>query len=107
MEKRYSECSIYELQEEMGKLKEQAVKAQQMGMINEYEVIMRKMAMAKAYTMDPNEFNVGGVYEITDEPGVHFTITYFKGVFAWGYRDGKKDQEEQALPISLLKKPEK
>lgn len=107
MEKRYSEFSYHELQEEMGKLKEKAVKAEQMGMINEYEVLMRKMAMAKAYTMNPAEFEVGGIYEITDEPGVHFTITYFKGVFAWGYRDGKQEQEEEALPISLLKKPEK
>ncbi|MFB9759492.1 YfhH family protein [Ectobacillus funiculus] len=104
--KRYSEMSEYELHKEIRELKEKATKAEQMGMINEYEVLTRKMAMAKAYMADINDFQVGETYELLEEPNVHFTITYFNGVFAWGYREGKQE-EEAGIPISLLKKREK
>jgi hypothetical protein len=106
IQKRYSDMTEFELQEEIRFLKEKAVKAEQLGMINEYEVLTRKMAMAQAYMIDINEFEVGKTYELTEEPGVHFTITYFNGVFAWGYRENHKE-EEIGIPISLLKKPEK
>ena len=104
--KRYSEMSEYELHKEIRELKEKATKAEQMGMINEYEVLTRKMAMAKAYMADINDFQVGETYELLEEPNVYFTITYFNGVFAWGYREGKQ-REEAGIPISLLKKREK
>ncbi|GAA3331688.1 hypothetical protein GCM10020331_089250 [Ectobacillus funiculus] len=47
------------------------------------------MAMAKAYMADINDFQVGETYELLEEPNVHFTITYFNGVFAWGVSRGK------------------
>lgn len=93
----------YELKEEIARLKEKARKAEQMGMINEYAVLERKAAMAKAYLLDPNDFKVGEIYRLVEEPNTFFKVTHFKGVFAWGYRL-KGDGKEEAIPISLLDK---
>ncbi|RNA67138.1 YfhH family protein [Alteribacter keqinensis] len=101
MERRYSQMTEFELRNEIAALKEKAQKAEQMGMVNEYAVHERKMAMAKAYLMNPDDFKPGETYVFTDEEST-FEITYMNGVFAWGYRDGGK--EEEAVPISLLGK---
>ncbi|MEW9111088.1 MAG: YfhH family protein [Cytobacillus gottheilii] len=102
-EKRYSELTPYELQQEIASLNEKARKAEQMGMVNEYAVLERKAVMAKSYLLDPKDFNKGDIYEIEGDPGQYFKIDYLNGVFAWGYRlAGNK--EEEALPISMLKK---
>ncbi|NWK72222.1 YfhH family protein [Bacillus paramycoides] len=98
--KRYSEMTPHELREEIGVLKEQAVKAEQLGIVNEFDVLMRKMAMARAYMTDINKFRIGETYELVEEPGILFKITYFNGVFAWGYK--QDDNEEIGIPISLL-----
>ncbi|WP_078597559.1 YfhH family protein [Evansella clarkii] len=100
MDKKYSEMTEEELRNEIADLKVKAQKAEQMGMVNEYAVHERKMAMAKAYMMDPSEFIAGETYEIIDGEGDKFTISYKKGVFAWGSRNGSG--KEEALPISLL-----
>ncbi|MDC2865449.1 MULTISPECIES: YfhH family protein [unclassified Bacillus (in: firmicutes)] len=102
MPKRYSEMTPHELREEIGVLKEQAVKAEQLGIVNEFDVLMRKMAMARAYMTDINEFQIGETYELVEEPGASFTITYFNGVFAWGHK--QNETEEIGIPISLLQK---
>ena len=39
--------------------------------------------MARAYMTDINKFRIGETYELVEEPGVLFKITYFNGVFAW------------------------
>lgn len=98
--KRYSEMTEHELREEVGMLKEKAVKAEQLGIVNEFDVLMRKIAMARAYMTDINAFQIGETYELVEEPGVLFTITYFNGVFAWGQK--QNDSEEIGIPISLL-----
>ncbi|WP_096187910.1 YfhH family protein [Evansella halocellulosilytica] len=100
MEKRYSQMTKEELTEEIAELKVKAQKAEQMGMVNEYAVHERKMTMAKAYMMDPEEFNVGATYDIIGSSGETFTIAYMNGIFAWGKRNDNR--EEEALPISLL-----
>lgn len=102
MEKRYSEMTEYELKQEIAAISEKARKAEQMGMVSEYAVYERKIAMAKSYLLDPNEYKANEMYEIEGESGSTFKITYIHGRFAWGYRNG--DQEESALPISLLAK---
>ena len=56
--------------------------------------------MARAYMTDINKFHIGETYELVEEPGVLFKITYFNGVFAWGYK--QNDNEEIGIPISLL-----
>lgn len=100
-EKRYSQMTEFELRQEIASLKEKARKAEQLGIVNELAVLERKAAMAKAYLLNPKDFNSGEIYEIDGDPGSHFKINYMNGVFAWGYRVGQEDNEE-ALPISLL-----
>jgi hypothetical protein len=101
-EKRYSDMTEHELKQEIASLKEKARKAEQMGMVSEFAVLERKVQMAKAYLMDPDEFKPGEIYEVEGDPGQYFKIDYMNGVFAWGYRL-KGDGEEEALPISMLK----
>lgn len=101
-EKRYSTMSAYELQQEIAQLNEKARKAEQMGMVNEFAVLERKVIMAKAYLLNPESFKPGEIYEIEGDPGAYFKVDYLNGVFAWGYRlRGNKDEE--GLPISMLK----
>ncbi|MCM3006983.1 YfhH family protein [Priestia koreensis] len=102
-EKRYSEMTDHELQQEIAVLNEKAKKAEQLGMVNEFAVLERKMTMAKAYLLDPEQFHPGNVYEIEGAPGHYFKVEYLNGVFAWGFRVGGELAEE-ALPISMLKK---
>lgn len=100
-EKRYSAMTEHELRQEIAKLKEQARKAEQLGMVNEFAVLERKAVMAKAYLLNPESFSPGGIYELEGDPGQYFKIDYINGVFAWGYRL-KGDGKEEALPISML-----
>ncbi|MBM6616465.1 YfhH family protein [Bacillus suaedaesalsae] len=102
MEKRYSQMSEFELNQEIRTLHEKARKAEQLGMVNEYAVLERKIYMAKAYLLNPDDYKSGEVYEIEQDPGSFFKINYLDGVFAWGSRLNGLDKEE-ALPISLLK----
>jgi hypothetical protein len=101
MEKRYSEMTDRELLDEIGSLTEKARKSEQLGMVNEYAVYERKIAMAKCYLMDPNNFKANEIYTIEGDPGSKFVISYMNGVFAWGYRNESKELE--AFPISMLK----
>ncbi|MFS0862693.1 YfhH family protein [Fredinandcohnia sp. 179-A 10B2 NHS] len=100
-EKRYSQMTEYELNQEIATLKEKARKAEQLGIVNELAVLERKAAMAKAYLLNPKDFKSGEIYEIDGDPGSYFKINYMNGVFAWGHRVGQESTEE-ALPISLL-----
>ena len=100
-DKRYSDMSEFELRQEIAELKEKARKAEQMGMVNEFAVLERKVQMARAYMMDPDSFKPGEIYQIEGDPGQYFKIDYMNGVFAWGYRL-KSDGKEEALPISVL-----
>ncbi|MCD7036378.1 YfhH family protein [Metabacillus sp. GX 13764] len=95
--------SEYELKTEIGGLKEKARKAEQLGMINEFAVLERKIAMAKAYLLNPEDYKPGETYGIEGDPGEKFVIHYMNGVFAWGHRESTADNEE-ALPISMLEK---
>jgi len=102
---RYSDYSVEQLRDEIAKLKEKAQKAEQLGNISEVAVNERKMQVAVAYTMNPEDFEGGAKYELRTEPGFSFKVNYINGVFAWGHRIdllGKQSEEEEALPISLL-----
>ncbi|MFK2826175.1 YfhH family protein [Bacillus sp. B190/17] len=100
--KRYSEMTEVELRQEIGRLKERARKAEQLGVVNEFAVLERKALMAEAYLMNPADFTPGERYEIKGDPGAYFKVDYMNGVFAWGYRVGG-DEKEEGLPISMLK----
>jgi hypothetical protein len=101
-EKRYSQMSTYELQQEISQLNEKARKAEQMGMVSEFAVLERKAIMAKSYLIDPSTIKENELYEIEGDPGAYFKVQYLNGVFAWGFRVGGNTDEE-ALPISMLK----
>lgn len=107
MEKRYSEYTVEELRDEVGKLKEKVQKAEQMGNISEYAVYERKIQMALAYLLNPDDFKKGERYELDGDPGQTFEINYINGVFAWGHRInllGQKYDKQEALPISVFGK---
>ncbi|MGM9926424.1 MAG: YfhH family protein [Bacillus sp. (in: firmicutes)] len=106
VEKRYSEMSIHELQEELAYLHEKARKAEQMGMVNEFAVLERKAIMVKAYMANPDDIVVGEIYSIIGDPGKYFKVEYMNGVFAWGYRLNGTGEEE-GLPISMLQELKK
>lgn len=90
----------YELKQEIARLREKARKAEQLGIMNEFAVYERRVLVAQAYLMNPDDFEPGKTYKMTDEEST-FTISYMNGYFAWGYRnDGAK---LEAVPISLLK----
>lgn len=104
---RYSDYSIEQLHQEIGKLKEQAQKAEQLGNVSEVQICERKMQVALAYTMSPDDFKKEEIYQLKMETGYKFKISYVNGVFAWGYRIDLLDEESEdieALPISLLGK---
>lgn len=102
MDKRFSQMNKHELRNEIAQLTEQARKAEQMGMVNEFAVHERKIVMAKSYLLNPDDFKPGEVYEIEHDQGIKFKINYMNGVFAWGFRLGQPNIEE-ALPIAMLK----
>ena len=56
MNYRYSDYSIEQLHREIGVLKEKAQKAEQLGNISEVQINERKMQVALAYTMNPEDF---------------------------------------------------
>ncbi|MHA6260282.1 YfhH family protein [Sporosarcina sp. CAU 1771] len=102
IDKKYSEMNENELRAEIGRLREKAIKAEQLGIINEYAVYQRKVMMAQAYLVDPKSIIPGEIYRIDGDEGMFFQVDYLKGRFAWGYRLGGTKAEE-ALPISMLK----
>lgn len=100
MEKRFSEMSVYELKTEIAALAEKARKAEQLGIINEFAVLERKIAMAKSYLLNSGNIRTNTNYKI-EGSNDEFFVKYLNGVFAWGYRLHSPDKEE-AVPISLL-----
>ncbi len=102
IEKKYSEMTEHELRGEIGRLREKARKAEQLGILNEFAVYQRKMVMAQSYMVDPATIEPGEIYRIDGDEGMFFQVDYLKGHFAWGYRLGGARSDE-ALPISMLK----
>lgn len=115
MEKRYSQMTPHELNTEIALLSEKARKAEQHGIINELAVLERKITMAKAYLLNPEDYSPGETYRVENTED-EFTISYLNGVFAWGYRTSslskrkrcqsqyckKKNKGNRRLMISLF-----
>ncbi len=102
IEKKYNDMTEHELRTEIGRLREKARKAEQLGILNEFAVYQRKMVMAQSYMIDPKTIEIGELYRIDGDEGVFFHVDYLKGHFAWGYRLGS-ERAEEALPIAMLK----
>ncbi|MFC0557514.1 YfhH family protein [Halalkalibacter alkalisediminis] len=101
-QKRFSQMNDYELRTEIARLNEKAKKAEQLGMSSEFAVYERRVLLAKAYLLNPEDFKPGETYII--EGGSTFKISYLNGYFAWGYRDDAVTLE--GIPISLFEKEE-
>ncbi|HJF34126.1 MAG TPA: YfhH family protein [Sporosarcina psychrophila] len=101
-EKKYSAMTEHELRTEIGRLREKARKAEQLGIVNEYAVYQRKVVMAQSYLIDPKTIEPGEIYKIEGDEGMFFQVDYLKGRFAWGYRLGG-ERADEALPIAMLK----
>lgn len=105
MDYRYSDFTVEQLREEIGKLKEKAQKAEQLGNVSEVAINERKMQVAMAYMLNPEDYKAQSTYEMNNDPGHRFKINYINGVFAWGHRVNLLDEvyeKEEAIPISLL-----
>ncbi|GAK10323.1 YfhH family protein [Geomicrobium sp. JCM 19038] len=102
MDQRYGQLTRQELLREVTTLTERARKAEQKGMLSEFEVYERKKTIAQSYLLDRKQYEPGKRYEIQGEDQGSLLISYMNGVFAWGYRDGETDLT--AIPISLLKR---
>ena len=88
-----------------GKLKEKAMKAEQLGNLSELSIQERKMQVVMSYMLHPDDYQAGDIHELNGDPGHSFKINYINGVFAWGHRINLLNEEyeqEQAVPISLL-----
>ena len=83
-------------------LREKSIKAEQLGILNEYAVYQRKVVMAQSFLVDPATIEPGEIYRIDGDEGMFFHVDYLKGRFAWGYRLGG-ERADEALPISMLK----
>ncbi|MCA0981970.1 MULTISPECIES: YfhH family protein [Exiguobacterium] len=99
MEKRLSDLSKYELEQEIQALHERKRKAEQMGMVSEIEVVLRRIAIAESYLVDPTSFRPGETYVVNynDQP---FRLKFVNGVMGWGTFEG--DMTERAIPLSEL-----
>lgn len=102
---RFSDLSIEQLRIEASKYKEKAQKAEQLGNVSEVAINERKMQVALAYMLNPEDYHAGDIHELAGDPGHTFKINYINGVFAWGHRINVLDEqykEEEALPISIF-----
>ncbi len=82
MDKRYSQMTPHELQTEIAGLTEKARKAEQMGIVNELAVLERKITMAKAYMLNPEDFRPGGVLKHASI-GIYAVIIFIGLFIAW------------------------
>ncbi|HZW67644.1 MAG TPA: YfhH family protein [Pseudogracilibacillus sp.] len=101
----YSDYTVEQLREELGKLIEQSQKAQQLGEVSKYEILERKIQMVSSYMINPDEFKPGDIHRLKGDPGYTFKINFLEGVMAWGHRInllGQEIEREEALPIALL-----
>lgn len=101
----YSDYTVEQLREEVGKLKEKLIKAEQLGEINKAEIYERKMQIASSYLLNPDDFKPNNVHRLNGDPGYTFKINYIDGVMAWGHRInllGEMREKEEAIPIAML-----
>ena|SRR5699024_8350771 len=101
----YSDYTVEQLREEIGKLKEKAQTAEQLGEINKAEIYQRKLQIVSSYMKNPGDFEANDVHELNGDPGYTFKINFVNGVMAWGHRInllGEMREKEEALPIAML-----
>jgi len=101
----YSDYTVEQLREELGKLQEERQKAEQMGEVNKVAILERKMQIVASYMLNPDDIEPGATYTLNGDPGFRFKVHDVHGIMAWGHRINllnEVHEEEEALPISLL-----
>ena len=88
-----------ELESQLLKFKEAAMKKHQAGFLSEAAVYEQKFYLAKSYLLDPQLYQVHNEYQVIgyEEP---FTIDYLNGRMAWGKFSGSN--KVTAFPIARL-----
>src|SRR5690625_1278227 len=105
MRKLYSDYTVEQQREELGKLQEKRQKAEQMGEVNKVAVLEQKMQIVASYMLNPDDYEKGATYTLKGDPGYRFKVTDVQGIMAWGHRInllGEMFEKEEALPLSLL-----
>jgi len=105
MKYRYSDYSIEQLRDELGKLKEKALEAERLGKLSQVAINERKIQIVKSYMLNPADYTPNEIYELNGDPGHTFKIKYINGIMAWGQRInllGETYEKVEAVPISLL-----
>src|SRR5699024_9068730 len=105
MDYRYSDFTVEQLREEIGKLKEKAQKAEQLGNVSEVSINEWNMQVAISYMLNAYDYDSKSTYEMNNDLWKRFKINYINGVFSWGHRINLLDEvyeKEEAVPISLL-----
>lgn len=103
---RYSDYTVEQLRDKLGELKEKAQKSEQLGEVNKVAIYERKIQIVASYMVNPDQFESGDIYDLNGDPGYTFKINYIDGIMAWGHRInllGEMKEDEEALPISLLR----
>lgn len=99
MGQRLSDLSRYELEQEIQKLHERKRKAEQLGMVSEIEVVLRRIAIAESYLVDASKFVEGHTYTVSYNQQA-FRLNFVNGVMGWGTFEG--EAVERAIPLSEL-----
>ncbi|WP_028549363.1 DUF1811 family protein [Paenibacillus sp. UNC451MF] len=94
MKKLYSQMSLEELDAEMADILEAMTKVE---FPSQKELLERKYYTAKAYTMNPGDFQPG-LYMVEGHEE-QFELEYINGMMGWG-KMGK--DPEASFPISML-----
>ncbi|HLR70802.1 MAG TPA: YfhH family protein [Pseudogracilibacillus sp.] len=105
MKYRYSDYSVEQLRAELGKVKEKAQTAEQLGEINKVAIYERKIQIISSYMLNPDEYKANDIHQLQGDPGYKFKINYINGIMAWGHRInllGEILEQEEALPIAML-----
>lgn len=101
----YSDYTVEQLRAELGKLKEKAQTAEQLGEISKVAIYERQSQIVASYMINPTDFSADTIYTLRNDPGHTFHIHYINGIMAWGKRInllGESFEKVEALPISLL-----
>lgn len=101
-EKKLIEMTPHELQQITADYREKARKAEMMGIVNEYEVWMRKALIAESYLVDAQKVQPGKVYALVGNPPEYFKVDRVKGVFARGFRLGGTLEEKVSTCIATI-----
>src|SRR5690625_3411955 len=84
MNYRYSDYTMEQLREEVGRLKEKALKAESEGKLSHVSINERKIQIVMSYMVNPDDFKADDIHELNGDPGHTFKINYINGVMAWG-----------------------